>query len=1622
LTLIRRIGFGILPVFLLAVTPAGRSMAAGPGPGRTDRMQHQGALTLEQRVAAQRAIEQVYWSHRIWPSENPGRKPDLAAVLSDSTIRERVVDSLRKSSALEKFWQRAITPEQLQAEMDRMAERSQDPRMLQELFTALGNDPRLIAETLARESLADRLIRNWYSTDDRFHGDLKSEAAEATAACDRVECMRSLGGVYSEATWRHGESGNLRRGLPGKAGEREDKTLDGAEWSALLERLAGALGGDPDALPVDRISRLVETPEGFVVTAVLWQEEDAVRTATVTWDKTSFYEWWQHERASLDGAIDESPFNFTPPALDPTPCTPGTWTRTNADTPPIARQGATSVWTGSEMIVWGGYSMLQGELYSGGRYNPSTDTWTPTELVQDAPPPRQSHSAVWTGTRMIVWGGFGIGGSLNTGGRYDPTSDTWTPTSTGTNVPSARFGHTAVWTGTQMIIWGAGGDSSGGRYDPSTDTWTPTSTGSNVPLARFEHTAVWTGTQMIIWGGSPVDGNSGGRYDPSTDTWTPTSKVTPAPSARTGHTAVWTGTRMIIWGGNPGDSSGGRYDPSTDMWAPTSTGSNVPSGRDYHTAVWTGTEMIVWGGFDQVSPPATNTGGRYNPSTDTWSSTATGAGTPVARRKHAAAWTGTEMVVWGGTTGGADMATGGRYSPSTDSWMPTPTGSGPSGRRFHRSVWTGAEMFVWGGSSTSGHVNTGGLYYPVTDSWRATSTGPNVPSPRVGASSLWTGTQVIVWGGGDAFQTLLVSGGLYNPASDTWLPTSIGTNVPTARYSHSIVWTGTKMIVWGGLSVHCEQICNGDCCYDLFNTGARYDPATNTWTPTSTGTNVPIPRYGHTAVWTGTQMVVWGGSDGSGTSMDTGGLYDPVLDTWLPTSTGANLPQARDAFKAAWTGTRMIVWGGQDEGNPTQFELSSGALYDPLADAWTTMSSLNPRRTRGGGTSVWTGTSFIVWGGYDLDDIGATIFVNTGAEYSPATDTWTPTAMGVPPPDPRAEHTAVWDGTEMIVWGGMRAFFSQELLADGARYCVCQGDTFSYRDADGDGYGDPALMSATCDGTIPAGFVSDNGDCNDADPAIHPGVPDAICDGIDDNCNGQPDDQYFSQPTPSDWLATSTTGAPLGRGRAAGTSTGSLLVVWGGERGSPTNTGGRYDPVTDTWLPMSTTGAPSARHSASAVWTGSQVLFWGGAVGGGFNDGGRYDPADDTWQGIAPFGSFINGRSLHSAVWTGSRMIIFGGYSGGGFPSVSGSYDPVANSWTPFTGTGAVPSPRAEHTAVWTGSRMVVWGGYDGTFYLATGSRYDPGTNAWSATATSPLLGRNRHTAVWTGSKMIVWGGMEAGLTSLGDGAAYDPGANTWTSISGVGAPSPRNQHHAVWTGSRMIVYGGWDESEVPLNDGGIYDPGTDSWGPLPMQNASPAQVSGVAAWVAGASSLVVWSGGWSYSNTGARYIAEPYSCGVGACVRQSGTVCTAGVVGYGCTPGPPGVEYCNSIDDNCDGIVDNGAAPPSGDVVVTATNQSDLTLSWSGPTGVGLFDIVRGDLVALRNSGGNFTTATTGCVADDFPGFSIDVPPDALPPGSGTFYLVRAVNCGGPGTYDGEAGQVGSRDAEIGASGLACP
>ena len=71
----------------------------------------------------------------------------------------------------------------------------------------------------------------------------------------------------------------------------------------------------------------------------------------------------------------------------------------------------------------------------------------------NAPTAREGHTAVWTGSEMIVWGGIVHRWLVNTGGRYNPSTDSWTATST-TNAPSARYSHTAIWTGSEMIVWG----------------------------------------------------------------------------------------------------------------------------------------------------------------------------------------------------------------------------------------------------------------------------------------------------------------------------------------------------------------------------------------------------------------------------------------------------------------------------------------------------------------------------------------------------------------------------------------------------------------------------------------------------------------------------------------------------------------------------------------------------------------------------------------------------------------------------------------------------------------------------------------------------------------------------------------------------------------------------------------------------------------------------------------------------------------------------------------------------------------------------------------------------------------------------------------------------------------
>ena len=293
----------------------------------------QRTLTFAERVAYQHAIEDVYWRHRIWPKERPDPKPSLDAVMSQAELEKKVTDYLRKSQALEDYWQRPITAEQLQAEMDRMAKHTNQSEVLHELFAALGNDPFVIGECLARPLLTGHLVT-----------DLSTQGKTSRFRSARTENPRSVS---------------------------------------------------------------MDTTTGNVA--------------------------------------------YTPPTIseEDLPCA---WTATNSTNAPTGRAAHSTVWTGSEMIVWGGHD---GSNYfnTGGRYDPSTDSWTASSGT-NAPAARGSHTAVWTGSEMIVWGGFNGSNDLNTGSRYNPAANSWAATSIA-NTPSVlRDSHSAVWTGSEMIVWG----------------------------------------------------------------------------------------------------------------------------------------------------------------------------------------------------------------------------------------------------------------------------------------------------------------------------------------------------------------------------------------------------------------------------------------------------------------------------------------------------------------------------------------------------------------------------------------------------------------------------------------------------------------------------------------------------------------------------------------------------------------------------------------------------------------------------------------------------------------------------------------------------------------------------------------------------------------------------------------------------------------------------------------------------------------------------------------------------------------------------------------------------------------------------------------------------------------
>jgi hypothetical protein len=177
-------------------------------------------------------------------------------------------------------------------------------------------------------------------------------------------------------------------------------------------------------IPVGKVSPLQEDNGHYYAVAVMKKGKDRLKLATIAWLKEPSRSWLAKAEAQVPITMAAVSANYTLPAIAAPSggCTDDTWTATSLTSAPAAREGHTAVWTGSEMIIWGGLGN-SGYLNSGGKYSPSTDSWTVTSTT-GAPAGRGHYTAVWTGREMIVWGGQISTTYVDTGGRYDPSTDT----------------------------------------------------------------------------------------------------------------------------------------------------------------------------------------------------------------------------------------------------------------------------------------------------------------------------------------------------------------------------------------------------------------------------------------------------------------------------------------------------------------------------------------------------------------------------------------------------------------------------------------------------------------------------------------------------------------------------------------------------------------------------------------------------------------------------------------------------------------------------------------------------------------------------------------------------------------------------------------------------------------------------------------------------------------------------------------------------------------------------------------------------------------------------------------------------------------------------------------------
>ncbi|MFA5794394.1 MAG: kelch repeat-containing protein [Candidatus Brocadiia bacterium] len=301
-------------------------------------------------------------------------------------------------------------------------------------------------------------------------------------------------------------------------------------------------------------------------------------------------------------------------------------------------------------------------------------------------------------------------------------------------------------------------------------------------------------------------------------------------------------------------------------------------------------------------------------------------------------------------------------------------------------------------------------------------------------------------------------------------------------------------------------------------------------------------------------------------------------------------------------------------------------------------------------SAVWDGEKFILFGGDPNPADGLRNFYNDLWWYYPKSDTWVRkiAQSSTGSPSARKNHTMVWDGQRVIMFGGW----------DGTAY---KNDLWWY-----DPETNTWTQKLTQDQTGSPTGRFDHSMVWAYGQAIMFAGWDSTERNVNDLWSYDPDSNKWTQK-----VAKDQPGSPPPRRLHDMAWIGDRIIMFGGYTDTDLNDLWHYNPDSNKWVQKvadGQAGVPARRRCYSLTWDGSRIILFGGYNTGVLGDLWWYNPDSNAWvnkiNGID--GEVLPKRHGHSMGWTGRAAVMIAG-ADQSLRNDVWSYDPATNSWTRYS-------------------------------------------------------------------------------------------------------------------------------------------------------------------------------------------------------------------------------------------------------------------------------------------------------------------------------------------------------------------